>query len=349
MAFTGCDGARRRATLREALEWAVDLALERGADALTIGGDLFEAEHVSSDTGAFIARQLGRLACPVVVAAGNHDPATAASPYRTWEWPANVRLALEPAPMAVELGDAVVWAIGYPGPVIDGGALRGFHVPEGDRRRQLLVAHAVDLTRMGTDRDWGALGLSQEQVRGMGFEHALFGHIHAGQVGDLVSWPGSPVPLDPSETTANHGALWVEAGPAGVTVTPLPASLGHFATVAVEVAEVGDSSELAARLRDSVGALPDHDRALVTVRVYGRRPASLAIDTAALAAAACEASMGAIVVDATQPEVDITELAREPNARGRAVARLLEEGGEAGARAAALVVEAFEGDIRVPL
>ncbi|MDP9326323.1 MAG: DNA repair exonuclease, partial [Candidatus Dormibacteraeota bacterium] len=244
MAFTGCDGARRRTLLRQGLEWAVDTALEGGADALTVAGDLFEIEHVTSDTAAFICRQLGRLQCPVVVAAGNHDPATAASPYRTMDWPANVTLALDPIPVRVDTPDAVIWALGYARHEIDGAALRSFRVPGGDDRAQLLVVHAVDLTRMGTDRDWGSLGLLQPDVRAMGIDHALLGHIHSGQAGEVMSWPGSPVPLDPSETTGNHGALWVDASAEGISVEAIPAGLGSFSVLSVDVADVADSSEL---------------------------------------------------------------------------------------------------------
>ena len=348
MAFAGCDGARRRALLREALEWSVDLALEREADALTIGGDLFEVEHVTSDTAAFIARQLGRLDCPVVLAAGNHDPATAASPYRTREWPANVTLALEPKPVRVEAPDAVIWALGYSGPGIDPATLRGFRVPADDKRPQLLVAHGVDLTRMGTDRDWGALGLEVAEVEAMGFDHVLLGHIHAGQTGEVMSWPGSPVPLDPSETSGNHGALWVEAVPGRVTVEAVPSPIAGFGSASFDLVEVVDSSELATRLRETLEALPDHDRTMVTLRLLGRRAPGLVVDAASLAGDIGDAVLGARVVDESEPEIDLAELAREPNARGRALSRLLEADTEQAQRAAHLLVEAFEGEVALP-
>ena len=101
--FTGCDSGRRRALLRQALEWAIDEAIEGKADAFTIGGDLFELEHVTGDTAAFVIRQLERLECPVLIAAGNHDYANPASPYRTHAWPANVTMALEMTPVAIAI------------------------------------------------------------------------------------------------------------------------------------------------------------------------------------------------------------------------------------------------------
>ena len=47
-------GAPRRAALADAFVRIVDLALERGADALTIGGDLYEAERAGPQTARFI-------------------------------------------------------------------------------------------------------------------------------------------------------------------------------------------------------------------------------------------------------------------------------------------------------
>lgn len=348
MAFSGCDSGRRRGLLRQALEWVVDEALTGRADMVTIGGDLFELEHVTSDTAAFMIRQLGRLTCPVLVAAGNHDYSSPASPYRTLKWPANVTLALEPHPVKVESSEAVVWSLGYAGREIDQGALTGFR-PPADGRAQLLVVHGVDLERFTPDLPWGGLGLQPETVREMGFDHALLGHIHAGRVGEVISWPGSLVPLDPSETTGNHGALWVDARRGAVTVEAVPAGLAAFDGISVGIEEATDSSDVEARVRAELTALAGRERALVTCRIWGRRRPGLAVDPAALAAALADAALGVRVVDDSTLAVDLTELAKEPNARGKAVARLLEDGSEPALRAAALVAQSFETEVLVPV
>ena len=66
---------QRRRDQREALERCVKLAIERGADAIVIPGDLFDQEAVDADTlaAAFGAFQIP--GCPTVcIAPGNHDP-----------------------------------------------------------------------------------------------------------------------------------------------------------------------------------------------------------------------------------------------------------------------------------
>jgi len=346
-AYTGCDGAVRRALLRSALQWAVDVALERNADIVTIGGDLFENEHVTRDSAAFIGRQLGRLTCPVVLASGNHDYSSASSPYKTSSWPPNLTLALAPEPTRVEVGDVVIHAAGYGGREMDHAVLQSFEVQRGDGRAHLLLIHGVDLSSLGTDLKWGGLGLRAEDVRGAGFDHALLGHVHQGAVGDLMSWPGSPIALDAAEAPGNHGALWVEVEAGRVRVEAVPANLVDYETISVDVTEVADSTRLEEVMR---AALEDASptRTLVTCRLWGSRAPSLGVERHGLEAGLQDLARGVRVIDASVAEVDLHDLAREPNARGAAIGRLLADGSAPALWAANLVAEAFEGAIRVP-
>ena len=84
--------AARRQELREAVRRLVDLALELRAGALTIGGDLFEHDRVTMDTGNFLRQQFERLApARVFIAPGKPRPVCAGIPLssawsgrRTW-------------------------------------------------------------------------------------------------------------------------------------------------------------------------------------------------------------------------------------------------------------------------
>jgi DNA repair exonuclease SbcCD nuclease subunit len=345
--YSGCDGAQRRTLLRSALEEMVDLALEGNADAVTIAGDLFENEHVTPDTAAFIARQLGRLSCPVVLASGNHDHSSPTSPYITATWPPNVTLALEPKPTRVQVAEVVIWAAGYGGREMDPAVLHSFDVPRGDGRTHLLVIHGVDLSSLGADLNWGGLGLRAEEVRAAGFDHALLGHIHQGAMGDLMSWPGSPVALDAAEAPGKHGLLWVEVEAGIVRVEAVPANVVSYQTISVDVSEVSDSTELEGVMRQALEPISAAD-ALVTCRLWGSRGRSLDFDRNVLEAALQHLTRGIRVVDATVAEIDLRDLAHEPNARGAAISRLLADGSAPALWAATLVAEAFEGDIRVP-
>jgi DNA repair exonuclease SbcCD nuclease subunit len=348
LAFTGCDGSRRRELLRKSLDWAVDLAAAEQAGALVIAGDLFELEHVTADTVAFITRRLGDLKCPVLLTSGNHDAATAASPYRVARWPANVVLALESRPTIVDLGEALLVGLGYGGKDLSPSVLQRLPARGTETRPRLLVVHGVDLDTASSEFKWGGLGLRAADLQRLGFDHALLGHVHAGRSGEHMSWPGTPVPLDPAETTGEHGAMWVEIADGRVTTSPVPANLAHFQSITIDVSDIADSSELAAAVGAALSVLDTGDRALVSCRLTGRRARTLAVDGPALCSQWGSAVLGLNVQDNTVTEIDLDELAREPTARGSAIARLLEDGSPEAAWAAQLVAEAFEGDIRVP-
>ena len=93
--------AERRADQRRALEQAVREAIERGAHAILVPGDLFDAEGVDAATMAFAINAFAISGCPpVFIAPGNHDPWSESSHLwgprllraRGWAWPAHVQV-----------------------------------------------------------------------------------------------------------------------------------------------------------------------------------------------------------------------------------------------------------------
>ena len=93
--------AERRREQRQALELAVSQAIERGAHAILIPGDLFDQEGVDADSLAFALHAFKVAGCPpVFITPGNHDPFTNASVYwsprilkaRGFAWPDHVHV-----------------------------------------------------------------------------------------------------------------------------------------------------------------------------------------------------------------------------------------------------------------
>jgi DNA repair protein SbcD/Mre11 len=91
---------QRRHELREVFGRACRLAVDEAVDALLIPGDLFDDEAVSIDDLGYAIEQLGALGRPVVIAPGNHDYISPASPYNPvtlhnrhgLRWSANVHI-----------------------------------------------------------------------------------------------------------------------------------------------------------------------------------------------------------------------------------------------------------------
>jgi DNA repair exonuclease SbcCD nuclease subunit len=142
--MTSSEATRRREELRAALRRIVDLALELDVDAVTVGGDLYEHDRVTRDTGHFIGGQFKRLdPMPVLVAPGNHDRYVPDSLYRRLDWPANVYIfdGLDWAPVTVP-GNLVVWGAGHNGPAVRDNLLRTLRLDASETAVALL--HASD-------------------------------------------------------------------------------------------------------------------------------------------------------------------------------------------------------------
>lgn len=98
--------ADRRSDQRRALEMAVRQAIERGAHAILVPGDLFDLDYVDAETLAFAVHAFAVPGCPpVFIAPGNHDPCSPSSAHwnpallraRGFAWPDHVRVFDSPA------------------------------------------------------------------------------------------------------------------------------------------------------------------------------------------------------------------------------------------------------------
>ena len=109
---TGDVARRRREALRDSLLAIVSLARETGADALLCGGDLYEHDRVTLDTGSFLRETFADLdPVRVYIAPGNHDWYGPESLYATVDWSNNVHIFREAALRPVSLGSSVtLWA-----------------------------------------------------------------------------------------------------------------------------------------------------------------------------------------------------------------------------------------------
>jgi len=190
-------GKRRRAALAEALVRIVDLALERRADVLTIGGDLFESERAGPQTARFLFEQFARFGKPVFVAPGNHDPYASRSLYARDDIPANVRIFGEPAWSAIPLAeDVTLYGFGHT-PAEPG---RPFAHARFDRPGvRIALVHGSDEDRCPPGKKATA-PYRTDEIAAAGATFALSGHYHGGYIvdaagGPVLAYPGSPEPI----------------------------------------------------------------------------------------------------------------------------------------------------------
>lgn len=311
--------AARRQELRDAVRRLVDLAIESGADALTIGGDLYEHDRATLDTGNFLAQQFARLApTPVLIAPGNHDPCVPDSLYRRVDWPANVTIFSSPRMSPVRLACGVtVWGAAHDGPEVRRNLVRDLRVSgEGPH---VLLLHASDAHAVPEGKPAHAPFLPDE-IAQTGAEFALLGHYHRARIhGDppQFAYPGTPEPLDFAEE-GEHYVLRLEVDGAGARPRLLPFGRVSYITHRIDVTEMVTSDDI----REAVNSLGAP--AILRVVLQGQLHPDVDLDTGALYDTCAERFDYLDIVDRTYPGYDLDELAEESTTKG-AFVRLLKE------------------------
>lgn len=337
-------GNRRRAALADAFVRIVDLALERRADVLTIGGDLYEAERARPQTARLIFEQFARFGGPVYVAPGNHDPYSARSLYARDDLPANVRVFAEPAWTAYPLaGDVSLYGFGHT-PAEPG---RPFANARFDRPGvRIALVHGSDEDRCPPDKRATA-PYRIDEIAAAGATFALSGHYHGGYLArdggaPRLAYPGSPEPIKFGERGA-HGALVVRIANDRVDVEPVPIAKTRLIELEVRIDGATSEHAIIAALESALDGYGSDD--YVRARLHGTVERGTRIDRETLAER-CGTTLGALDLTDKTVAADYAALAREPNVRGHVVRDLLGKArsGDADAeRALRYLVAAFEG------
>ena len=317
---------RYRESLRGAVKRLMDLALEEAVSCVTVGGDLYEQERFTADTGNFLAEQFTRLdSVPVFIVPGNHDPLVPDSIYKQVKWPENVTIFQHPKLEPYPLNEAVVlWGLAHPSPSWRGKPLDNFHVP--DERIHILLLHGSDMSNVPAGKVTHAPFLP-EQIRKAGFRFALLGHYHQGRLtpegNPFMAYPGSPEPLAFGETGL-HGAVLLEV--TGSTVQAHPISTQTYQSVReqVDVSQLTNRDAVLTKIQE---ALEDKagERVLAQVTLVGTRHPDVIWDMALFNENLPKNFLHIFLEDETLPAFPLEDLKEEKTVRGEFVRKLLDD------------------------
>jgi len=338
-------GGARRAALASAFERIVDLALERNADLLTVGGDLYESERAGPATARFLFAQFARFGKPVFVAPGNHDPFAARSLYARDDLPPNVRVFADASWTAVPLGpDLTLYGFGHT-PAEPGRPFASTSFDRGGVR--IALVHGSDEERCPPGKRATA-PFTAAEIRAAGATLTLTGHYHGGSVvsdgaGPVFAYPGSPEPVKFGERGA-HGALVVTVhDDASIGIEAVPIARTQLLDITISIDDASDEGVVIAACERALGSFGKGDFVRATLR--GTVQQGTRVDRALLTERA-GGHLGALDLIDRSVIADYAAIAHQSNVRGRAVAELLaaaDGGDEDARRALALVVAAFDG------
>jgi DNA repair protein SbcD/Mre11 len=316
----GVGAQRRREDLRSCLDRIIQRAREAQADLITCGGDLFEHDHVTRETAAFMLQTLGDAGLPVLIAPGHADPAVPSSPYRYLRWPANVTVATHEELRPYRYGNVQVWTAGFMRPDMPDAPLRDF--PRLEEGTHLLLLHASDMSQVPQGVT-PYKPILPAQVEEAGFRHALLGHYHDARAGQSITYPGSPEPLGWDESGRHCTALVTVGDDGTVQVVLEEVNQRRFAQETIDISGMTSLDQV----RDAVVAMRESkqlDGGVIRATLVGERDPSLTLDPATLSVECADGFAYVEFLDRSRVSHDLDAAAQEFTSRGEMVRQLVD-------------------------
>lgn len=193
---------KRRQSLRDVLRRIASVASEVGVDALLCGGDLYEQECYSPDTGELLRTTFAELSpLPVYIAPGNHDWFGPASMYRRVPWTSNVHIFEHDHLTPFKLADGLtLWGAAHRAPANTDGFLEGFDVDRGGVHLALFHGSERHLLVFQESGKAPHAPFDAADLERSGIQHAFLGHYHNPCDEARYTYPGNPEPLSFGET-----------------------------------------------------------------------------------------------------------------------------------------------------
>ncbi len=288
----------RAQAIRDTFSEIIRQAKIRDVDFLFIAGDLFHRQPLLRDL-----KELNYLfstipQVQVVLIAGNHDRVRPNSALMSFDWCPNVTWIMDETMSSVYFKNlnTEVHGFSYHTREITESRLDDVHAPD-NQRIHILLAHGGDASHLPLDK---------KLLSSSGFSYAALGHIHKPEIAPDFSyaWPGSPEPLDKTET-GQHGMILGEISGETRRVTSLefiPLALAQYIPLVVHVSPATTNGELTNRIQEEI--MRRGTEHIYRFRIRGMRDPDILFDLEYLSQ-----KMQVIeVIDESEPQYDFSQL-----------------------------------------
>ena len=294
-------GKKREQAIRLTFQAIVEEAREIRADLLLISGDLFHRQPLARDLKEINFLFSTIPGTRVVIIAGNHDRVRKSSALLSFNWSQNVTYLMDEDLSSVYFEDlnTEIYGFSYHTPEISEDKTAQFVIPN-NRRHKILMLHGGDAKHLPFDR---------AAVAAMPFSYIALGHIHkpAVLIENRMAYPGSPEPLDLTETGA-HGYYVGEIDNISGHVTSLEfkaVSQAQYIPLAISVTPATTNLELSQLIADEIRKRGAGN--IYRFRIRGMRDPDIAFDLDFLAG-----QWNIIeIIDESEPQYDFHALFAE--------------------------------------
>ena len=324
--FLGTLSARRRTETLLTFEKILDTALEKEVDIVLIAGDLFDSNKIEKEFAERVFAAIARIApIPVVIAAGNHDPLTADSPFTTRRLPENVHIF--PGEYSCISFDSLqlrVYGKSFTGVYMHGDEQFNLPVPQDDFCN-IAVLHGDTSGDINSDYN----GITQNFIASTGLDYIALGHIHRRSElqkcgSTYYDYPGCP-----------EGQGFDELGVKGVYLATvqkgaceldfIPMSRRQHLAVKIDISSCGDPAEIAPFIISKLKEIPDFQENLYKIILKGSIPENFNIPLAEIASRIASEVYFVKLRDNTAIAVDFDTLSHENSLKGIFVRKMLEK------------------------
>ena len=262
----------RTQAVKDTFSQIVTKAREMDVDFLFISGDLFHRQPLQKDLKEVNYLFTTIPSVRIVIIAGNHDRIRNTSALLSFSWCSNVTFFMKDEMSSVYFEDCNVEIHGfsYTTPEIRENRVDHLAVPL-DGRIHILMIHGGDANHLPFDKT--ALAASD-------FSYIALGHIHKPEilVPAKMAYPGSPEPLDKTETGV-HGILMGDINPGTRKVTSLeflPLCRSQYIPLAVNVSPATTNMELEMKIAQEIERRGRHH--IYRFRIRGMRDPQMEFD-----------------------------------------------------------------------
>jgi DNA repair exonuclease SbcCD nuclease subunit len=311
-------GRKRRQALRDALAQSIHLALDQRVDVICCGGDLFEHDRVSPDTGQFL-RALFEGAHPirVFIAPGNHDWLGPESLYGRVRWSPNVYVFEQNRLVPVTIVEGLtLWGSAHRTPAGTPNFLGGFKVDRGGVHVALF--HGSEQGSFYTEETGKEpyAPFRAAEIEASGLHFALLGHYHAPRDAERFTYPGNPEPLTFGES-GQRAAIIAAIGDEGrVTIERHSVAVTDVCDVRIGVDGCTNKQEI----RDRVAGALENRRGYARVTLTGELVPDIDLQAIDLEDVASNLDSPPIIrLESVTVAYNLTLIGLEPTVRGQFV------------------------------
>ena len=234
-----------RQQLKKTFAKIIDLALTKKVGLFLVAGDLFDANFPAATTISFVKSEFKRLAekdILVVILPGTHDCLNSESIYWREDFGKNVFVFQQAGSHVVLELDLTVWAKpnmanqSSESPLDFGDIERGNKSGE-KTKYNIALAHG-SVIGLAAKVDEQQFPMTKEAIVSSKFDYIALGHWHslrqAKELAGKACYPGSPEPLNFSQTDAGYVAL-VELIETGVKVETVKVGVIEFDELTIDL------------------------------------------------------------------------------------------------------------------